>query len=143
MCVNYCTFFQSQLSKKLLDCTFCHSVVNHVAWILLWFFVANFWHVLILYFLHQLQEKEARRFFQQIISGVDYCHRHMVVHRYKINIMIKLFLLHFSLCARLHFILQDNMSLAQSWKVAISIKTEQASWWLNHGSTKQARQGKL
>ncbi|CAH3129562.1 unnamed protein product [Pocillopora meandrina] len=29
----------------------------------------------------KLQEKEARRFFQQIISGVDYCHRHMVVHR--------------------------------------------------------------
>ena len=55
--------------------------------------MANLWHVLILYFLHQLQEKEARRFFQQIISGVDYCHRHMVVHRYKINIMIKLFLL--------------------------------------------------
>ena len=29
----------------------------------------------------QLKELEARRFFQQIISGVDYCHRHMVVHR--------------------------------------------------------------
>ena len=29
----------------------------------------------------QLKEQEARRFFQQIISGVDYCHRHMVVHR--------------------------------------------------------------
>lgn len=29
----------------------------------------------------QLREPEARRFFQQIISGVDYCHRHMVVHR--------------------------------------------------------------
>lgn len=29
----------------------------------------------------KLEEKEARRFFQQIISGVDYCHRHMVVHR--------------------------------------------------------------
>lgn len=29
----------------------------------------------------QLKEHEARRFFQQIISGVDYCHRHMVVHR--------------------------------------------------------------
>ncbi|EDQ92625.1 uncharacterized protein MONBRDRAFT_30993 [Monosiga brevicollis MX1] len=28
-----------------------------------------------------LPEDEARRFFQQIISGVDYCHRHMVVHR--------------------------------------------------------------
>ncbi|EEB10280.1 5'-AMP-activated protein kinase catalytic subunit alpha-2, putative [Pediculus humanus corporis] len=28
-----------------------------------------------------LKEHEARRFFQQIISGVDYCHRHMVVHR--------------------------------------------------------------
>jgi len=29
----------------------------------------------------QLKESEARRFFQQIISGVDYCHRHMIVHR--------------------------------------------------------------
>lgn len=29
----------------------------------------------------KLQESEARRFFQQIISGVDYCHRHMIVHR--------------------------------------------------------------
>ena len=29
----------------------------------------------------QLKEEEARRFFQQIISGVSYCHRHMVVHR--------------------------------------------------------------
>jgi 5'-AMP-activated protein kinase catalytic alpha subunit len=27
----------------------------------------------------QLTEAEARPFFQQIISGVDYCHRHMVV----------------------------------------------------------------
>ncbi|XP_058797179.1 5'-AMP-activated protein kinase catalytic subunit alpha-2 isoform X1 [Phymastichus coffea] len=29
----------------------------------------------------KLKEYEARRFFQQIISGVDYCHRHMIVHR--------------------------------------------------------------
>lgn len=29
----------------------------------------------------RLKEHEARRFFQQILSGVDYCHRHMVVHR--------------------------------------------------------------
>ncbi|XP_077290028.1 AMP-activated protein kinase alpha subunit isoform X2 [Arctopsyche grandis] len=29
----------------------------------------------------KLLEHEARRFFQQIISGVDYCHRHMIVHR--------------------------------------------------------------
>ena len=36
----------------------------------------NFIFVLI-----QLKEKDALRFFQQIISGVDYCHRHMVVHR--------------------------------------------------------------
>nr|KAG5703926.1 hypothetical protein BaRGS_008185 [Batillaria attramentaria] len=28
-----------------------------------------------------LKEPEARKFFQQIISGVWYCHRHMVVHR--------------------------------------------------------------
>jgi len=29
----------------------------------------------------KLKESDARRFFQQIISGVDYCHRHMIVHR--------------------------------------------------------------
>ncbi|XP_034386208.1 5'-AMP-activated protein kinase catalytic subunit alpha-2 isoform X3 [Cyclopterus lumpus] len=29
----------------------------------------------------RLRDTEARRLFQQIISGVDYCHRHMVVHR--------------------------------------------------------------
>lgn len=29
----------------------------------------------------KLKEYEAKRFFQQIISGVDYCHRHMIVHR--------------------------------------------------------------
>ncbi|XP_064604146.1 5'-AMP-activated protein kinase catalytic subunit alpha-2-like isoform X1 [Liolophura sinensis] len=29
----------------------------------------------------KLKVSEARRFFQQIISGVDYCHRHMIVHR--------------------------------------------------------------
>ena len=29
----------------------------------------------------RLREDEARHFFQQIISGVEYCHRHMVVHR--------------------------------------------------------------
>lgn len=28
-----------------------------------------------------MKESAARRFFQQIISGVDYCHRHMIVHR--------------------------------------------------------------
>ena len=40
------------------------------------YFVFLFWFV---YF--QLKEAEARRFFQQILSGVAYCHRHMVVHR--------------------------------------------------------------
>eukprot|EP00803_Ostreobium_quekettii_P005684 evm.model.scf_712.1 EVM.evm.TU.scf_712.1 scf_712:16665-29541(+) len=29
----------------------------------------------------RLLEDEARRFFQQILSGVEYCHRNMVVHR--------------------------------------------------------------
>ncbi|KAH7815571.1 AMP-activated protein kinase [Monocercomonoides exilis] len=29
----------------------------------------------------KLSEDEARRFFQQIISGVEYCHKHKVVHR--------------------------------------------------------------
>ncbi|KAG2392973.1 hypothetical protein C9374_009550 [Naegleria lovaniensis] len=29
----------------------------------------------------RLSESEARKFFQQIISGVEYCHRYMVVHR--------------------------------------------------------------
>eukprot|EP00095_Tigriopus_kingsejongensis_P006502 maker-scaffold844_size89433-snap-gene-0.13 protein:Tk06502 transcript:maker-scaffold844_size89433-snap-gene-0.13-mRNA-1 annotation:"amp-activated protein kinase alpha subunit" len=29
----------------------------------------------------KLKEGDARRFFQQIISGVEYCHRHNVVHR--------------------------------------------------------------
>ncbi|KAL6052206.1 non-specific serine/threonine protein kinase [Balamuthia mandrillaris] len=29
----------------------------------------------------RLSEDEARKFFQQIISGVEYCHRHKIVHR--------------------------------------------------------------
>ncbi|CAM1154839.1 PRKAA1 (predicted) [Pycnogonum litorale] len=29
----------------------------------------------------KLEEPEARRLFQQLMSAVDYCHRHMVVHR--------------------------------------------------------------
>ncbi len=29
----------------------------------------------------RLTENKARRFFQQIISGVEYCHRHKIVHR--------------------------------------------------------------
>ncbi len=29
----------------------------------------------------QLSEHEARKVFQQVISGVEYCHRHYVVHR--------------------------------------------------------------
>ena len=35
----------------------------------------------------QLSEDESRKFFQQIISGVDYCHRHMVVHRYSVALL--------------------------------------------------------
>lgn len=29
----------------------------------------------------RLQEPEARKLFQQVVSGVEYCHTHMVVHR--------------------------------------------------------------
>lgn len=29
----------------------------------------------------KLQEEEARKIFQQLVSGIDYCHRHNVVHR--------------------------------------------------------------
>ncbi|RYG50831.1 hypothetical protein EON66_11450, partial [archaeon] len=29
----------------------------------------------------QLREDDARRFFQQILAGVEYCHHHLVVHR--------------------------------------------------------------
>jgi MAP/microtubule affinity-regulating kinase len=29
----------------------------------------------------RLQEREARKFFQQIVSAVDYCHKHHVIHR--------------------------------------------------------------
>jgi 5'-AMP-activated protein kinase, catalytic alpha subunit len=29
----------------------------------------------------KLSEPDARRFFQQIIAGIHYCHQHMVVHR--------------------------------------------------------------
>mmetsp|Transcript_36335 Transcript_36335/g.84712 ORF Transcript_36335/g.84712 Transcript_36335/m.84712 type:complete len:413 (+) Transcript_36335:39-1277(+) len=29
----------------------------------------------------RLSEDESRRFFQQMIAGVDYCHKHLVVHR--------------------------------------------------------------
>ena len=33
----------------------------------------------------RLPEDEARHFFQQIISGVEYCHRNMVVHRWVVG----------------------------------------------------------
>lgn len=36
----------------------------------------------------KLKESEARRFFQQIMSGVDYCHRHFIVHRYRLILLI-------------------------------------------------------
>ncbi len=29
----------------------------------------------------RLREKEARKFFRQIISGVEYCHSNLVIHR--------------------------------------------------------------
>ena len=29
----------------------------------------------------QMHESEARRFFQQIICAMEYCHRHGIVHR--------------------------------------------------------------
>lgn len=38
-------------------------------------------HLFALLLLFQVEEAEARRLFQQILSAVDYCHRHMVVHR--------------------------------------------------------------
>ncbi|XP_015759674.1 PREDICTED: 5'-AMP-activated protein kinase catalytic subunit alpha-2-like [Acropora digitifera] len=42
---------------------------------------SKYWYLHCLKCGYLLEEGEARRFFQQIISGVDYCHRHMVVHR--------------------------------------------------------------
>lgn len=36
----------------------------------------------------RLSEADARKFFQQIISGVHYCHRHMVVHRLVITRLV-------------------------------------------------------
>ena len=30
---------------------------------------------------HKMSEDDARRFFQQIVSAVEYCHRHKIVHR--------------------------------------------------------------
>lgn len=30
---------------------------------------------------NQMPEHEARRFFQQIICAIEYCHRHKIVHR--------------------------------------------------------------
>jgi len=44
-------------------------------------FIITFLNHAAIFFILQLKENEARRFFQQIISGVDYCHRHMIVHR--------------------------------------------------------------
>ena len=38
-------------------------------------------HSSIIYMIFQLTEDRARRFFQQIMSGVEFCHRHNVVHR--------------------------------------------------------------
>lgn len=29
----------------------------------------------------RMPEEEARRFFQQIICAIEYCHRHKIVHR--------------------------------------------------------------
>jgi serine/threonine protein kinase len=29
----------------------------------------------------QMPESEARRFFQQILGAIEYCHRHHIVHR--------------------------------------------------------------
>lgn len=45
----------------------------------------------------KLHESEARKFFQQIISGVDYCHRHMSILIIIINLQqLHLFLNNFS-----------------------------------------------
>ena len=67
---SYVTFFYSNTRAKVIFFFQNFPVI----WDFFW------WH-LIFSLLLQLQEHEARRFFQQIVSGVDYCHRHMVVHR--------------------------------------------------------------
>ncbi len=37
--------------------------------------------IMVMWMLFQLSESESRMFFQQLMSGVDYLHRNMVVHR--------------------------------------------------------------
>ena len=37
--------------------------------------------LIILFKRGKMPEDEARRFFQQIIAAVEYCHRHKIVHR--------------------------------------------------------------
>lgn len=62
----YCKAWQGELNKETI--------------IVSWIAVGTFKQTFLFPWL-QLKEHEARRFFQQIISGVDYCHRHMIVHR--------------------------------------------------------------
>ena len=63
----------------------------------------------------KLREEDARRFFQQIISGVDYCHRHNVVHR---DLKPENLLLDESLNVKIaDFGLSNMMQVGLSWTI--------------------------
>ena len=58
---------------ELFDYIVKHGKVNKLN-----FFLNRSYYII---FHWQLTEDKSRRFFQQIMSGVEYCHRHNVVHR--------------------------------------------------------------